>query len=81
MTKHDKHASTNSPYLRGDGAAAAYLAMGDPQGRTFRLWAEKHYLAWAPVGDSDSGPRTYRKSDIDKLWLSLAHNLPLRPAA
>lgn len=55
--------------------------MGDPQGRTFRLWAEKHYLAWAPVGDSDSGPRTYRKSDIDKLWLSLAHNLPLRPAA
>ena len=65
----------NSPYLRGDGAASAYIGLHDVQGRTFRRWADRHQLPYAEIGHA----RIYRKSDIDRLWAQTAHNLhPLR---
>ena len=61
----------NSPYLRGDGAASAYIGLQDAQGRTFRRWADRHQLPYSEIGNA----RIYRKSDIDKLWAQTAHNL------
>lgn len=59
-----------SPYLRGDGAAAAYVGMRDPQGRAFRKWAKEVRLAVSIVANV----RTYRKTDIDRKWLRHADN-------
>ena len=67
-------AGVASQYLRGDGAASEYVGLTDHQGRTFRKWAERHQLPYALIGTV----RTYRKSDIDRLWLQTAFNLPLQ---
>ncbi len=60
-----------SPYLRGDGEAGLYLGLVDPQGRTFRKWADEINLPYAVVGTV----RTYRRQDIDRAWLRKAANL------
>jgi hypothetical protein len=60
-----------SPYLRGDGAASDYVGFNDPQGRTFRKWADKVNLPFTRIGIV----RIYRKSDIDKAWVSQAENI------
>lgn len=60
----------NSPYLRGDGMAAAYVGMCDPQGRAFRKWAREVRLPFRKI----AGVRTYRKVDIDRNWLKYADN-------
>ena len=66
----DRIRDAASPYLRGDGAASDYLGMSDPQGRTFRKWAEKNLLAYSVIG----GVRTYRKADIDRMWGKTGYN-------
>lgn len=65
-----KNPFPNSPYLRGDGMAGAYVGMWDPQGRAFRKWAEEVRLPVRKV----AGVRTYRKLDIDRDWLKNADN-------
>jgi hypothetical protein len=65
--------ASGSNYLRGDCAGSNYLGLADPQGRTFRRWADINHLPFALVGSV----RTYRKSDIDRLWVRTAFNLPL----
>ena len=60
-----------SPYLRGDGAASEYLGLTDPQGRTFRKWADKLDLPFSLIGCV----RTYRKQDVDRAWLDTADNV------
>lgn len=62
---------SDSPYLRGDGAASAYLGMVDPQGRAFRRWADQVGLPFTLLGRI----RTYRKRDIDKAWERAASNI------
>jgi hypothetical protein len=59
-----------TPYLRGDRAASEYLGLNDPQGRTFRKWANKHRLQYSMIGSV----RTYRKTDIDRIWQKTAFN-------
>jgi hypothetical protein len=71
LVKTAKRPTTD--YLRGDGEASDYLGFADPQGRTFRAWADSNFLPFALV----CKVRIYRKSDIDRLWIKLAHNLPL----
>jgi hypothetical protein len=71
LVKTAKRPTTD--YLRGDGEASDYLSFADPQGRTFRAWADSNFLPFALVGKV----RIYRKSDIDRLWVKLAQNLPL----
>jgi hypothetical protein len=68
-----KSVTRTSDYLRGDGAASDYQGFADPQGRTFRKWADTNHLAFSVI----ENVRTYRKSDIDRLWIKTAHNLPL----
>ena len=63
--------SAASPYLRGDGAASEYVGLRDPQGRTFRKWADKVGLPYTEIGSV----RTYRKSDIDRAWVNNASNI------
>lgn len=60
-----------SPYLRGYGAASEYLGLDDPQGRTFRDWAEQVGLPFLQMGRV----RVYRKADIDRAWERHATNL------
>src|SRR5476651_258531 len=67
-------AGVASHYLRGDGAASEYVGLTDHQGRTFRKWADRHQLPYALIGTV----RTYRKTDIDRLWVKTAFNLPLQ---
>jgi hypothetical protein len=63
--------SAASPYLRGDGAASAYVGLTDPQGRTFRKWADKVGLPYTMFGII----RIYRKADIDRAWVNNAANI------
>lgn len=62
-----------SPYLRGDGQAAAYLGFLDKQGRTFRQWADKVRLPFTVIGNRNA--RIYRAADIDRAWAKQAENL------
>jgi hypothetical protein len=62
-----------SIYLRGDSEGSNYLRLKDPQGRTFRKWADKNHLPFSIVGSS----RIYRKTDVDRCWIKNAFNLPL----
>ena len=63
--------SAASPFLRGDGAASDYLGLHDPQGRTFRKWADQVGIPYTII----AGARTYRKADIDRAWESNASNI------
>lgn len=63
--------SAQSPYLRGDGAASAYLGLKDPKGRTFRDWADKVGLPYLLLGRV----RVYCRQDIDRAWEREAHNI------
>ncbi len=70
MKKVTKLPTIATPYLRGDAAASDYLGFSDPQGRTFRKWADKVGLPFNVIGSA----RIYRKADIDRAWINNASN-------